>query len=497
MYKFNLTVVGFSLTLLFAFALLSCSDEQIYDLDSKEASTFNNKDCIIRINTSRMEDDFSEANLCLSKIKTRASDDPFEVERRCVSNNCVILPELRNFIFPGNVLMRTSVANCDYTPIPRNNDCITMSLSLPGSSPVRISHPSYSKFLQYVNGETQKSSFKQNDEFSFSVEQFTSYDELKQAFGSNVNTNAFFWSSSEEESSHLHLITKATGLYVKFYQTSFNATIDLPDTPFGNIASNLRDSAVYVNSVSFGRLGILTLETNTEYTEAERLIQSCFKTIFSKSSKYLSKEEQKFLDGCDYKVYIIGGDGASAVQSFSGLAGFVNHIKASSFSKEEPGVPINCSFCNVSDNSPSNIVFWYNIQLYEPLYVELLEKEDKGNDYFSLHFYKNRNKVNAIADPKIKFKLEITTIDTREKDVHSHSMETTEKRDTVIYQNTGSDIAMPLCFLRRIEVSGGRVMGCPRDPYYEPYHKTTRSARLLGGPGYAIIGDNPTRQNEP
>ena len=39
-------------------------------------------------------------------------------------------------------------------------------------------------------------------------------------------------------------------------------------------------------------------------------------------------------------------------------------------------------------------------------------------------------------------------------------------------------------------------MGSPGDSYYEPYHQTARTVRLLNGPGYAIIGDNPTEKTE-
>ena len=91
------------------------------------------------------------------------------------------------------------------------------------------------------------------------------------------------------------------------------------------------------------------------------MIQKSFHTLFTKGSSYMTKEEKDFLNQCDFKVYLIGGNGTTAVQSFSGFTGFVDHITKGHFSKEQPGVPIFCSFANVSDNSLAKIKFKYNI----------------------------------------------------------------------------------------------------------------------------------------
>src|SRR5699024_10017431 len=132
--------------------------------------------------------------------------------------------------------------------------------------------PSYSQYLSYVQEQIGKGTFSQNDEFNFSIEQFTSYHELKVAFGSNANTNAIFLGSYSESSRSEHMIKKATGLYVKFYQSSFKAIMDYPTGQIAEIPENLRDSAVYINSITYGRLGILTLETNESVYDAQEMI---------------------------------------------------------------------------------------------------------------------------------------------------------------------------------------------------------------------------------
>lgn len=476
--------------LLFVLMFVGCTNENVDYDQINNGKVHHPADYVIEISTTRNKENFHDSFSHCSSLFSR-SVDPFSAEREVVSNSCLILPELRSFIFPGNILTKSSVANANYKPLNRSNDKVSLFLSLPGTESETIEHISATKFNNYLNRQFKNASFKQNEDFQFSVEQFTSYNELKQVFGSNVNTSALFWGNSSASSSSSYEITKSTGLYLKFWQTSFVATMDIPDGIYGNIDSNMIDSAVYVNSVTYGRMGILTLETNYKYGEAENMIQNCFHTILSHGSSYLTKEEKDFLQGCDFKVMLLGGAGATAVQSFTGLSGFVDHIKNGMFSDSQPGVPISCTFANVADNSPANIIFKYNIKLYDPLYVDLIQTIDDHNSNYrnlKLHFYENRNRVNAIASPKIKFYLEITSHGDNDRTGTSGV-----SKDTIVYQNAGSEIEMklsPYCVYWRY---GGHWIG-GREKEWVGGVEIRRSARLLPGPGYEIIGDNPTKK---
>lgn len=272
------------------------------------------------------------------------------------------------------------IVNCVYKPLIYPRTPITISLTLPGTSPQQIHPASYSKYLAYIQEQTTKGTFVQNGEFNFTTEQFTSYNELKVAFGSNVNTNGLFWGSSTSSSSSDHLINKATGLYVKFYQTSFKAIMDYPRDKIALVPTDMIDSAVYINSITYGRLGLLTLETNESVYEAQDKINQIFKTLFYSNSSTFTKEEQSFLNGCEFKVYLIGGNGNTSVESFSGLDGFIQHIKKGSFSRNVPGTPIFCTFNHVKDNSPVKVQFKFSVKK-EPLYIELVHKPTTIPDF--------------------------------------------------------------------------------------------------------------------
>lgn len=412
------TNVNVAITLFLSFFVLSCSTEDNSDVAVIRGTP---KSSTIKITTTRSAGNILGNNS--SGPLTRAlNDDPFTEVRKVSCFESVILPELQSHIWIGNLLMKSSIISCNYIPLIYPRNPITVSLTLSGTEPQIIQSPSYSSFLNYIQQQSTKGSFMQNDEFNFTVEQFSSYNELKVAFGSNVNTNGIFWGSSSSSSETDHLINKATGLYVKFYQTSFKALMDYPEEEIATIPDNLIDSAVYVNSITYGRMGILTLETNETAYEAQEKINKIFKTIFSSSSYTFTQEEQSFLNGCDFKVYLIGGIGSTSVESFTGLDGFIQHIKKGAFSRDVPGTPIFCTFNHVKDNSPVSVDFEFTVKK-DPLYVEIKHEPIlnvpktnqfgtnikysliKGYGQIRIYFYRNRSKVPTIADPRITIKV--------------------------------------------------------------------------------------------
>lgn len=365
-------------------------------------------------------------------------------------------------------------------------------MTLPNTTSQDIKNPSFSNYLSYIQSQTEKGTFLQNEEFNLTIEQFSSYNELKVAFGSNVNTNILFWGTSASSDKENQAINKATGLYVKFYQTSFKVVMDYPQKQIANIPENLIDSAAYINSISYGRLGIMTLETNSTAQYSKETMNKVFKKLFASGSSSLTTEEHNFLNSCDYKLYQIGGNSATSVESFTGYDGFIQHIKKGKFSKEEPGVPIFCTFNHVRDNSPVKVKFKYNIKK-EPLYVELVHKptanknsETVGTGDLYLYFYKNRSKIPTIAPPSIIFKLKSTRADKsfyEEETIHVEEFE---------YQNAGYQTSMlikPDIFTRH---------RTPRHPTGPPWDKEMEGGdviqyeyELIKNNNFEIIGTNP------
>lgn len=479
----------YSLSFLLITFLASCSNEVDGLLKTTSVTFHHPDDYVVSINTSRhsfnLLDEDSALFNCGNVVRgTRSADDYFTVEKDISSNETVVLPEYSPHVWLGNVLYRSSVADCTYRPISGAKNPIVVSLTLSGTESSVINYPSYSRYTSYIKQQTLNSSFKQNDEFLLSIEQFTSYNELKSTFGSNVNTSFLFWGSSSSNNGMEHHINKATGIYLKFWQSSFTAVMDTPNIPYANVSAALMDSAVYINSITYGRFGLLTLETNAEANYAKRMIQEAFHTLFTKGSSYITNEEQNFLNECDFKIYLIGGNGTTAVQSFYGFTGFVDHIAKGQFSKEQPGVPIFCSFANVADNSLAKIKFKYNIRR-EPLYVDIIDNNTEGSyrdrHEYTMKFYANHSKVPTIAHPKIKFRFKF---DEKYEDAPPRFRDTTYVQE---YSNTGYGTSMPLFWYnsyqaRTITHPAGRG-GTETDIVWEKY----TNVKLLDSPDYRLL----------
>ncbi|MDR2236443.1 MAG: thiol-activated cytolysin family protein [Chryseobacterium sp.] len=359
--------------------------------------------------------------------KTTNTEDDFTEMKQFESSESAVLPHLNTYIFPGSLLKGNSIQNLDFKPIAASIKPITVSLSIPAlnkKAAITIDNPSLSATRQAVQNYIQTADFTQNGTLNYSIEQFTSYDELKVAFGSNVNTRSLFGKNSSSTNIEEGMISKRTGFYIKFYQTSFTLDMDIPAG--GSLVNDHNfDSGgvepVYVSSISYGRMGILSIETNEQEDTAKKTINETFSKLFVKGESYLTEEEKSFLNGADFKLYLIGGNGVTAAQSFQGYQAFVNHVAKGTFSKSEPGVPIFCSYSYLNDNSLVKTVFKFDIKK-KPVYVEL--KVDGVENFratfganqvgkmgkIKLFYYDSRSKTKTIAPPYLKFKVKAELI---------------------------------------------------------------------------------------
>lgn len=504
----NLYKIKSSLIIFCIIAITGCVKEEDENLEF-----VSNKDIVIDINTTRTignilgvnsdvelttrksiaNDSLGEVVNSGSEITTRAND-PFTEIREVECFESVVLPELQPHIWIGNVLTKSSVVDCNYNPLIYPRNPITISATLPGTNSKVIDNASYSKYLAYIQEQTSKGTFSQNGEFNFTTEQFTSYNELKVAFGSNVSTGGLFWKSSTTTEGNDHTISKATGLYVKFYQTSFKVVMDYPQGEIASIPSNLVDEAVYVNSITYGRLGILTIETNEAIHNAEMIVNKTFRKLFVSGSSNLTTEEQAFLDGCDFRVYLIGGNGSTSVETFKGYSGFIQHIKKGTFSQNEPGAPLFCTFNHVKNNSPVSVKFKYSIKK-EPVYLELKWKMNPKQDNFIknkgdliVNFYRNSSKIPTIAPPHIKIKLRCTTT---EKE-HGRNPDSYTTIKDYEFQNAGYKTSMALLTnVYTTNIVPSRQTGPPWDREMEWGYTIRKIYLLQDNNEYTVVGYNP------
>lgn len=175
-----------SLILLFITPIVGCVND---DSDVEFISNAD-RDNVIDISTTRTEGNILGVNsgdidanalpiMQYSSVKktmqnnTRAND-PFTEIREVETFESVVLPELQPHIWIGNIMTKSSIVDCNYKPLVYPRSAITVSSTLRGASPKKIDDPSFSKYLKYIEEQTGKGSFTQNEEFSFTTEQWSS-----------------------------------------------------------------------------------------------------------------------------------------------------------------------------------------------------------------------------------------------------------------------------------------------------------------------------------
>ncbi|MCI6212197.1 thiol-activated cytolysin family protein [Bacteroides heparinolyticus] len=410
----------------------------------------------------------------------------------------------KNYIFPGAILEGNSISDQKYIPVFVNNrNPITVSMTLSHNTPKQtsrtISTPSYSKLNDYVKEMVVDGNFSQNEKFMFQYRQFSFYDEIKSAFGTNINTKKLFSSKKESSTEYKHKISKSIGMYVKFFQSSFTVNMDIAPLSNSTITGNSGYEPVYVNSVTYGRMGVLVFETDETYNFAEQCIKKEFERIFLKKSSTLTTEERMFFEQTDFKVLILGADSDYAVQSFKGYSYFLNLIYNSQFTQYSYGVPIMCSFSYANSHGLVETEF-VNTVYIEPLYVDVTRENSSSYDernYSSsmyLNFYHDRAKTKpAIPATDIIFTVNKYESTCQYYPDYQHwpmiKIDCTDKQETLNIRN--------ISFKSRIfvgtnrtwyESTGPMPSGKPSEPVYTwSAHEEHCLYTLSSSPFYIII----------
>ncbi|HVI48589.1 MAG TPA: thiol-activated cytolysin family protein [Chitinophaga sp.] len=288
-------------------------------------------------------------------------------------------------IFAGALLQGNSLADLDLKPIAEYQGKvkpITVSVSLTAKRVSgTINNPSLSATRTFVSDILSQNNIgTQTAGYSFNMERFTAYDELKLAFGSNVKTGALFFKKENTTTETRTKIAKRSGIYVKFVQKNFTLDLDLPDK--GNLMQdtvNLQGLSkyfpVYVSSITYGRMGILAIESDSSYEATYEAYNTAFKALFVSGTNTLTTEQKRIIDQADMRIYLVGTDGDGSVQTVRGLDAFLAlATKGRTFSPSAPGIPIYCSLSYLGDNSIVKTRFKVDISL-DPIYARI-EYED-------------------------------------------------------------------------------------------------------------------------
>lgn len=274
------------------------------------------------------------------------------------TNEYTLTPDIWRYIYMGSLLKGGSVENQRFTPHSNRIEPITVSYSFPARWVVdEISIPTLAAQRQSIQNVMNKQGMSgtQLVSFSYSMNQFSYYNELKLEFGCNVNIGTLLNININVNNGK---IRNNTGLVAKFVQKNFTLDMDLPLD--GCILLNNSELSsirgfdpVYISSITFGRLGVITLDSKYSFDELSVAVSAALTAKVVNGNLNISESHKLMLSESNLKITIIAGNGDGAVKTVEGFEEFKNFlINGGTYSAQNPGDPIFYSASYLSDNSP-------------------------------------------------------------------------------------------------------------------------------------------------
>ena len=261
-----------------------------------------------------------------------------------------------NNIYLGAVYTAKSVEDLSYDWISKPVDPIDVSFTFPRYFFDEIQRPSVSAMYRSLNKAVESPQFvgKQSLAFEYDMRQFFKYSELKLAFGANLNIASIF---KLDASVNYTNIKSKSGLFARVVQKNFAMIMDYPYD--GNIFLNnddlqgvLSDSPVYVNSIIFGRMAIIAIESDYSFNELKAAVKASFSAGVVGGEINISAEYKKILQESTMRLFVSGGIGQDVAKIVEGYNEFNNFIvNGGEFTKDVPGVPIFFTANYAEDNS--------------------------------------------------------------------------------------------------------------------------------------------------
>lgn len=274
------------------------------------------------------------------------------------NDEIVVSSNLSRYVFLGSMLHGGSLENMKYTPVSRQTDPITISYSFPADFVIdKIDIPTLGAMRQSIRKVMLNNNMSgtQLASFDYNMSQYSYSDEIKLAFGSNVNVGNILNISANVTTGK---IERETGIIAKVVQRNFTVDMDIPSD--GNLLLNNTElssigdySPVYVSSITYGRIGIISVQSEYSYKELNVAVKIAFNAGIVNGELNIDANTKKILEESEIKIYIVGGKGGDISQTVEGFHEFKKFItQGGEFTSDAPGVPIYFSVSYLSDNSP-------------------------------------------------------------------------------------------------------------------------------------------------
>lgn len=259
-------------------------------------------------------------------------------------------------IYVGCVMPADSLAALSFGLIPGKTDPLTLTLTIPGYYFDEIPFASPSNMRRTIAKAIRSPEFRgtQLQGFEYDYRSFESYNELKLAFGADVNIGSVF---KIDISGGRDKISHTSGLFARLVQKNFAVIMDYPED--GNIFldndlldKNRHLSPVYISSITYGRTAIIAIESDFEYDKVRAAFTASLTLGKDGGKLTLDTTSEEILRKSNIRMIVSGGRGNQVAELVNGFDEFKDFIiKGGEFTKDDYGVPISFTANWVHSNS--------------------------------------------------------------------------------------------------------------------------------------------------
>jgi thiol-activated cytolysin len=258
-------------------------------------------------------------------------------------------------IYPGAMLLGSSIPTGEYIPINGNRAPITLSISLQnlsGNPVIQVDDPKLSTVREGIKSILdQDVNSATPAKINFEIAEVYSEQHLNVALGANYRSAGTSVSSAfnfnQSNYSHKYVL--------KYLQVYYTIDMDAPTNPADlfKTTPNIDDfgstAPCYVASMAYGRMVLYTIETNRSATE----VNAAFSASFASSDGNIAADYKKTINESNIKALVIGGSGASAAQAINGPADVYAFISTGgNYSKDSPGAPLSYKLRYIKKGTP-------------------------------------------------------------------------------------------------------------------------------------------------
>lgn len=361
------------LTLVFVFVICACSkDEPTSDapvepqFSSNDADEFNA--AVANLNGFNQSSESSIVETA-STSPEREGTTEFECSTQSFEgapgfNELFMLDPTTDVIYPGSMLKGETIPTGEYSRINVDRAPITMSISLSnisGKPSVTINDPNkLSEVRAGINELLNREVTGATPALlTLDESEVFSEEQLSVALGANYRDRTKDISGSFD----FNTTTTKRKYVLKFIQRYFTLDLDSPGespsdlfTDLPSIESLGSTSPVYVSSVTYGRMVLYTVESESSITEVKTAFEAAIEAGEKGGSFELDVDSEKILENSSIKALIIGGSGASAAQTVGGdsLSKIYDFIaEGGNYSQDSPGAPIAYKLSFVKQGFPA------------------------------------------------------------------------------------------------------------------------------------------------